>query len=368
MNDRPWSINGRFLTQSITGVQRYARQILHEIDTLLAEGHDLTRDLEVEIFLPRSSAPAPAMKAVTMREVGPGSGHVWEQISLPRHRRGHILNLCNTAPLLPRGNIVCIHDLNVQDFPQSYSPRFRAVYNTLIPLVARRARQVVTVSDYSARRIASLGVPRERIEVLPNGHEHVSSWTAERSPAVVAASGPDVVVVLGSRAPHKNVGMLVALADRLAQAGLRLTLVGDANADVFQEAGAAARDNVHVAGRLSDNELAALLSDCLCLAFPSYVEGFGLPPLEAMALGCPVIASDRTSIPEVCGDAALYADPDDPEAWLHALSTLKAQPERRRALAAAGKERSRAFSWRKSALGYLALMARIDGRLGPDAH
>jgi glycosyltransferase involved in cell wall biosynthesis len=156
--------------------------------------------------------------------------------------------------------------------------------------------------------------------------------------------------------------MLLALAPRLAAAGFRLALVGGLDARVFQ-ASAGASDDVNVAalGRLSDNELAALLSSSLCLAFPSFVEGFGLPPLEAMVLGCPVVVSDRASLPELCADAAIYASPDQPDAWIEAFKRLRADPTLRFRMAATGRARAQEFRWSVSAEAYLKEMAVADG-------
>jgi len=124
---------------------------------------------------------------------------------------------------------------------------------------------------------------------------------------------------IGSAAPHKNVGLVLDMADRLAEAGLRIAIVGMSDSRVFKSGPTSAKArNVHWLGRISDGELVALLGDSLCLAFPSLTEGFGLPALEAMAVGCPVVVSDRASLPEVCGNAALFAPPDDPEATPHA--------------------------------------------------
>ncbi|MFZ2100473.1 MAG: glycosyltransferase, partial [Oricola sp.] len=114
-------------------------------------------------------------------------------------------------------------------------------------------------------------------------------------------------------------------------------------------------------GRVTDNEFAALLRDSMCLAFPSFVEGFGLPPLEAMAIGCPVIVSDTASMPEVCGDAALYASPDNPEEWLEHFMRLRRQTGLREQMIMRGWARTRRYRWSATAQQYLGLMAQMDG-------
>jgi glycosyltransferase involved in cell wall biosynthesis len=359
MERRDWCINGRFLTQKITGVQRYAREIVQGLDELIAERHPLTAGLRVEILMPEAGLALPGLKAIESRVVTGLKGHLWEQIVLPAQAKGKILNLCNTAPVSGR-NIVCIHDMNVVEFPASYSLQFRLLYKALIPAVARRAKLVTTVSRYSAEKIAAVGLDSGAIAVLPNGHEHAKAWFPTHSPATEKAAGSRTVVVLGSGAPHKNVAMLRALAGDMAKEGLKLAIVGALDAKVFQAAGLDATTDAISVGRLSDDELAALLGDCLCLAFPSFVEGFGLPPLEAMALGCPVVSSDRASLPEVGGSAVLYADPDRPQEWLKAFLRLRDDPSLRASLIEKGRVQAGQFSWRGSALGYLESMAKID--------
>ncbi|ODT08702.1 MAG: hypothetical protein ABS58_01615 [Mesorhizobium sp. SCN 65-20] len=105
----------------------------------------------------------------------------------------------------------------------------------------------------------------------------------------------------------------------------------------------------------------------MCLAFPSFAEGFGLPPLEAMALGCPVVVSDRASLPEICGDAALYAAPDDADAWLSRFVKLRKSPRLRDDLVARGKDRTLRYRWDTSAELYLMAMLESDGLLEPQA-
>ncbi|MCS0493950.1 glycosyltransferase family 4 protein [Ancylobacter sp. MQZ15Z-1] len=360
---RCWTINGRFLTQPLTGVQRYAHGIVAALDRLIADRHPLAQGLELELVTPKNAEDY-ALGHIAVRRVGELRGHLWEQFTLPGQVRGGLLSLCNTGPLAVARQILCIHDTNISAFPQSYSLRYRLLHRLFLPLLARRVARVVTVSSFSAAELARSGIrPEAEISVIPCGHEHALTWTPKHSEATRRAAGSSTIVVLGSPAPHKNIGMLLDLAPRLAAVGFRLALVGALDSRVFQSAPGAAADNANVTvlGRLTDNELAALLTNSLCLAFPSYAEGFGLPPLEAMALGCPVVVSDRASLPEICGAAALYAAPDQPEAWLDAFKQLRAEPALRFKLVATGRENAKKYRWSTSAEAYLAEMAIADG-------
>jgi hypothetical protein len=124
-----------------------------------------------------------------------------------------------------------------------------------------------------------------------------------------------------------------------------------------------AAPNVHVIGSVTDHDLAFLMDRAVCLAFPSWTEGFGLPILEAMARGCPVVSSDRASMPEVCGEAALMAAPDDPAAWVRHIHALLESSDLRQELIERGRERARLYSWSDTAAGYIELMREPSARL-----
>jgi glycosyltransferase involved in cell wall biosynthesis len=363
VTSRAWSINGRFATQPVTGVQRYAHEIVRALDAHIAAEHPLARGLDVELVLPEAVTLPYPLQAIPVRVAGGASGHLWEQLVLPGAARGGILNLCNTGPLRVRKQLVCIHDVNTRICPGSYSWKFRALYRVLHPLLGRVAERISTVSQFSASEIARLGIaPPEKISVIPDGYEHALRWEPKHSEATRAVAGPDTVLIIGSPAPHKNVGLVLGLAEALKAAGLRVAVAGARDARVFSGVpDLAGADNIVWLGRVSDAELAALLRDCLCLAFPSLTEGFGIPALEAMALGCPVVVSDRASLPEICGDAALYASPNDAQAWLRQLKLLKSDARLRGDLVAKGPAQAAKFSWRRSAELYLEAMARSDG-------
>ncbi|MEP9379952.1 glycosyltransferase family 1 protein [Aquabacter sp. CN5-332] len=359
---RHWTINGRFLTQPVTGVQRYGREVVQALDRQMAQGHPLARDLEIELVAPPDIFDPLPLTAIRTHIVGGAGGHAWEQAVLAGRARGGTISLTNTGPLLARKHIVCIHDVNTRAFPASYSRPFRMLYRALMPALGRSAIRVATVSHYSADQLVAHGICKaEKLLVAPNGHEHALQWTPAHTEVTCAAAGRDTIVLLGSQAPHKNVGLVLSIAGRLAEAGLRIALAGHADPHVFQSAGIARADNVQALGRLPDAALAALLQDSLCLAFPSFVEGFGLPPLEAMALGCPVVVSDRASLPEICGDSALYASPTDPEAWLDSFLRLRNEDALRAGLVARGRARAADFSWSTTAQLYLRAMAVADG-------
>lgn len=360
-----FGVNGRFLTQPITGVQRYARSVIGAMDGLLGAAGS-----SVPILAPRG-AKNPGLAAMPLVETGPFGGQAWEQSTLPQTCTGRLLNLCNTAPAAKTDQIVCVHDANIFLTPEAYGRSFRTFYRLLQPLLARRAARITTVSAFSARQIAQhLSLNVADIAVLPNGHEHVLSWNpalAEVAAQAFASTGgvPErpFVLTIGSRSQHKNLGLLLAIAPDLDALGIDIVVAGGSSGIFAGEALATAR-NVRAIGYVTDHDLAYLMDRALCLAFPSWMEGFGLPIVEAMALGCPVISSDRASMPEVCGDAALMAAPDEPEAWIRAIGELRGSADLRADLIGRGRERSRLFSWTETAGAYVELLHRPATRLG----
>jgi glycosyltransferase involved in cell wall biosynthesis len=239
------------------------------MDRLLAGDGRLQEDITVEIAVPCGTLLPFALERIAVRVVGGGGGHRWEQVALARAARGGLLSLANTGPVLHRTQIVCVHDTNTRTCPDSYSRAFRLFYRGLHPLLGRTATAIATVSQFSAAEIARLRIAdRAKIFVAPNGYEHALLWTAQHTPATRAASGPGTIIVLGSPAPHKNISMLVNLAPQLAVHGLSLAIAGVRDGQVFANSagarGASGHANVHWLGRVSDDALAALMSECLC--------------------------------------------------------------------------------------------------------
>jgi glycosyltransferase involved in cell wall biosynthesis len=347
----------------MTGVDRYAMEILAGIDTLISEKHPLTSGLALEILAPAVGSRTPSFANIPLRLLPNAPGHLWEQFTLPCHLHGGgLLSLCNTGPVISKKQIVCVHDVNSRLVPESYGLMFRMAYRVLIPALGRRAAGFVTVSRFSQQTIARLGIrPAGEIELIHNGYEHVLEWNADRS----ALGGLDLVrpfvLLVGSKAPHKNIGIIYSIAAYLGGKGIHVVVAGGEDASVYaREYGVQLPPNVKHLGRVDDNDLAFLYQNALCLGFPSRTEGFGLPALEAMALGCPVISSDAASLPEVCGEAALYAPANNGSAWLAAIEKIAAEPALRQSLASAGRKRAQGFSWRRGAEKYLALMLALD--------
>ena len=361
MSDPDFRVNGRFLGQPVTGVQRYALQVVRTLNEELASGQS-----SAPILAPRNTID-PQLSAMPLQSGGRFTGHAWEQLSLPSLWRGRLLNLCNTAPATKADQIVCVHDASVFTAPESYSAAFRTVYRRLQPMLVKRSARITTVSYDSARQISRhLPISAADIVVLPNGHEHALAWDPARAGHVVTvvadmrARDRAYVLAIGSRARHKNLRLLAEIAPQLSAMGLDVVIAGGAG-NVFADDGLPAPPSVRMLGKVSDDDLAYLMEHACCLVFPSWTEGFGLPIVEAMARGLPVVSSDRASMPEVCGDACLMAAPDDPASWIKHIKALHESADLRRDLSGRGSERARLFSWKDTGQGYLELM-REPGR------
>ncbi|MCJ2115962.1 glycosyltransferase [Methylobacterium sp. J-001] len=352
-----FAINGRFLTQSMTGVQRYAFNVTSSVGRIMD-----SKGRAVHLLSP-INATDPIIIGSEFKPIGTFKGQAWEQITLPYSWQGNLLNLCNTAPAIKTNQVVCMHDANVFIEGNSYGTAFRLFYENLQPLLARRVTKITTVSKFSAGQIAQfLSVKLSNISILPNGHEHVHSWNpmlATLAPSMLRQTADGqlrpFILALGSRARHKNLAMLLGIAEQLAAMNVDLVIAGG-QSNIFASEDFARNENVRHLGFVTDHDLAYLFDRALCLVFPSLTEGFGLPALEAMALGCPVISTDRASLPEICGDAALLAPPNEPELWIKHIESLLERSDLREELIERGRDQALKFSWNDTAQGYLDLM------------
>ncbi len=359
-----WAINGRFLTQRMTGVQRYAHEIVLALDEIISQDDDIAACPAMRLVLPPGIKAKPALENIGVCQTSFGSGHAWDQLILPLYAQAGVLSLANFGPVLTRNHIVCIHDANTFIQPESYSRAFGLAYRTLLPLVGKRASRVATVSQFSADMLVKYGVcQRDKIFIAPNGHEHALRWDASRArtPLLSALQRP-YVLLLGSIAKHKNVDVVLEQAKGLDAAGIDIVVVGGASSIFSASASDFQSSNIRHAGYVSDDDLAALYKGALCLAFPSKTEGFGIPSLEAMARGCPVISSNAASLVEVGGDAVIYVVPDHGDGWRDAIIGLSQNEALRQTMAAQGRKRAAAFSWRCSAQLYLEEILRLTRR------
>jgi glycosyltransferase involved in cell wall biosynthesis len=345
---RPVYINGRFLVQPQSGVQRFARETTC---ALLRRAERLAYPAP-SILLPSRDTRDPVADSSHARVVGRRAGQAWEQLELPGAARGGVLiNLANTAPLALRRQIVVIHDAGVFRRPETYDRKFRLWYKILHPLLVRRGVIIVTVSEFSRQEIAAcLHCPAERISLVSESGDHMQRLAPERSILARAGLAADgYVLAVGNLAAHKNLAALGQTARMLASRGLVLAIIGGLDSDVFERAKRELPRPAAYVGRVSDAELAALYESARCFVFPSTYEGFGIPALEAMGLGCAVVASRIPALQEVCGDAAEFCDPLDPADIAAAVERVAFHPDRRLNLQQSGRARAATFSWDKTA-------------------
>jgi glycosyltransferase involved in cell wall biosynthesis len=269
-------------------------------------------------------------------------------VSLPRLLRRLAPRLAHfqhvVPPSCPCPAVVTIHDLSFERHPELMGLRDRFVFRTMVPRSARRAVRVFAVSELTKRDLVELyGIPEDKVVVTPNGVD------PRFSPEGARADGSRYALFVGTLHPRKDpLAALQALA--LVPGDLRLVLVGPDKGSGMEARRTASKlglnGRVEFAGHVDKRELAELYRGAECLVFPSRYEGFGLPVVEAMASGTPVVAAASGSIPEVAGDAAVLVDPGDPVALAGGIERALADRER---LVQAGLERAKRYSWAETA-------------------
>jgi len=356
------------------GIGTYIRNLLRHLARL---------DRETEYVLLARPEDCAALRCIgeNFRAVPESAGNysVAEQLKIPLALRRERVDLFHAPhyvlpPLAARPSVVTIHDCIHLMFPQYLPSRLAFAYaRASITLAARRATRVLTVSESSKRDILKfVDVPPEKIDVIYNAYDERFAVEPREEDVVRIRERYQLhdafVLYAGNVKPHKNLGRLIEAFQLVRSRGLdhlKLVLIGD---DISKYA--ALRRAVHhhqlhkyvrFLGYVPEETLAVMYRLAGVFVFPSLYEGFGLPPLEAMASGTPVVTSNVSSLPEVAGDAALLVDPYDPEAIAGGILKVLTDAGVRRELRRKGLARAREFSWEASVRRVREIYQQVGG-------
>lgn len=337
-------VNGRFLTHRITGVERYAREIMRELDRLIGPG-------EIEIAVPPETVDIPNYRNIRIKKTGRFKNRLWEHISFPayvRKKKGVSLNLCNVSPLSSPG-IVCIHDVKIKARPQDFSKSFLLWYSLLFRNETRRAKRIITVSEFSKKEIIKYyHVAMNRVMVVPNAWQHYERIEYDETALCkYGLNKGQYYFSICSLEPNKNFKWIAEAARNTPDNSF--VVAGSINKKVFADGlGFKCPDNMKLLGYISDEEAKTLMRDSKAFLFPTFYEGFGIPPLEAKSAGCKnVIVSDTEVMHEVFGEDVNYINPNK-------LQIPLPQQEK------TGNKCLSAYSWNQSASILLSILRQVS--------
>lgn len=324
-------INGRFLVHRTTGVERYAREILLELDKMI-------KPHELQMAVPPETENIPKYKNIDVIKVGKLHNQLWEHISFPMYvkkQKGISLNLCNVAPIISP-DIVCIHDMKIKAKPEFFSWKFRLWYSILLKNETKRSKLIITVSEFSKSEIIKYyKVDSNKIVVVPNAWQHFDRiGYDENTLKKYELEAGKYYFAMGSMEPNKNFKWIAENAN--ANQEKVFAIAGVINEKVFTNGmGFNCPKNMKLLGYVKDEEAKTLMRDCEAFLFPSIYEGFGIPPLEAMSAGCKhIIVSDIDVMHEIFNGSVDYID-----------GTSKSTEQRE----IYGKKVLSNYSWKKSA-------------------
>jgi glycosyltransferase involved in cell wall biosynthesis len=292
---------------------------------------------------------------------------VWDQLGvLPAAVRGQLFHApyYEISPLAGRRLVLNVHDLDTVDAPHRYSQRSRTYLNALLPLLVRRATRIIVPSQHTAERLEARFGAAGKADVIPYGVS--DAFAAVRAPS----AGERFVIYTGGYAHRKDIPSLLAVFAQIVDAGYpgELVLTGGPwpGDEVLAQLPLGVRSRVRFTGRVDDAALADLYATADLLLYPSLMEGFGFPVVEAMAAGCPVVSTTAGSIPELAGSAAILVEPGDRAGLLDAVHRVLADGGLRERLIDHGRLQAADFSWeRAAALTVETYRAALDSSPGP---
>jgi glycosyltransferase involved in cell wall biosynthesis len=319
-------VNGRFLSRQVTGVERYAGEILR----CLGEK-------------PRIVRPERALQGA--------GGHFWEQIILPGYVQPPecLWSPANTGPLRVTNQVLTLHDLSPLEHPEWFAPGFSLWYRLFIPILVRRVRIVVVSSVYMKKKIElHFALSPKRVSVAPGGVD-LNRFRPDLIPP--AGLPARYLLYVGTLQPRKNLPVLLWAWNQVSHQfpDAWLLLAGGIDRNLSRIIFDMPLNRVEFLGYVQETNLAGLYAGAQAIVIPSLEEGFGLPVLEAMACGTPVIASNAGSLPEVIGDAGILFDLDRPAELASQLQNCLSNADLRHGLAEKGLRRVKDFSWEVSA-------------------
>ena len=341
-------INARFLTQKMTGVQRFASEISKELRKLYSKE-------ELIFVCPYNIIHGELAKDLGARIIGMHTGHLWEQIDLPLYLKKSgkplLLNFCSTAPILYFNKISTLHDITFIRFPKTFSWKFRLFYRIMTPLICESSKHILTVSEFSKGELSKYyRLPLNNISVIYNA---VSSLFTSKNKSNVTDR---YILAVSSLKENKNFITIIETFLMLQKdiPEIKLYLIGDLHSNNFNSMSGllnTIRENKKILciGRVDDKSLIEYYNNAIAFVFPSLYEGFGIPPLEAQACGCPVVSSISSSLPEILKDSALFNEPKDTNGFVNSLKEIICDNRLRECLIEKGHMNVKRFSWKKSA-------------------
>lgn len=340
-------VNARFLTQNITGVQRFAIEISKQLKKHYRNN--------IQFVSSKNIIHNNLAQELNVKIIGKRTGYLWEQIDLPWYllRNGNplVLNLANTASLFYSNKIVTVYDLAFYHHPEWFSKTFSIVYNFLIPRILKNSKYILTDSYFIKQEMVDiLKLPSVKIDVIYGAYS--DNFYNKFSPR------ENFILAVGSIDPRKNLKSIIEIFKCFPEYSLIIVgqenkIFSSLNIDLLPE-------NIKFTNYISDDQLVELYNKALLFIYPSLYEGFGIPPLEAQACGCPVIVSYLASLPEVCAQSVVYCDPNSIEDIKEKIRMVLNDEALRMELQRKGFENIKRFSWEKSAKKIIEVIERFQ--------
>ncbi|HCJ14306.1 MAG TPA: hypothetical protein DHV77_03505, partial [Erysipelotrichaceae bacterium] len=300
----------KFMAERMQGIVRYSREIVAELDKLIDDC------VTVTLVIPPNAKDIPVYRNIKIESIGKHTGVIWEQLDLGRYVRKHkeakLINLCNVAPFGVKPGVTVVHDIMYKvnhDHYLTLRNRVSRIWHELqYSYLFKHEELILTVSNFSKKEIEKYyPVTKGKVRVVPDGWEHVLKYKEskdwqDRYPYLQPGK---FYFSLATLSKNKNGIWIMKVAEKNPDAVFAM------GGKIYETEYEKIPPNVYLLGFISDEDACALMKNCKAFLFPSIYEGFGIPPLEALALGAEVIAAHSTSLPEVLGDSVHYIDPYD---------------------------------------------------------